>query len=34
MTYDSVALSNVFLACIAPVNLAIMALLYQFSQKK
>ncbi len=34
MTFDSVSLSNVFLACIALVNLAILALLYQNSKKK
>jgi hypothetical protein len=34
MTYDSVALSNVFLACIVLVNLAILALLYQLFRKK
>jgi hypothetical protein len=34
MTFDSVTLSNVFLACIALVNLVIMALLYQISKKK
>lgn len=34
MTFDSVALSNVFLACIALVNLVILALFYQISKKK
>ena len=34
MTYDSVALSNTFLACIVFVNLAILALLYHFFRKK
>ena len=34
MTLDSVTLSNVFLACIALVNLVILALLYQLTKKK
>jgi hypothetical protein len=34
MTFDSVSVSNIFLACIALVNLAMLALLYQESRKK
>jgi hypothetical protein len=34
MTFDSASVSNIFLACIALVNLAILALLYQASRKK
>ena len=34
MTFDSTALSNVFLACIALANLVILALLYQLSKKQ
>jgi hypothetical protein len=34
MTFDSVSLSNTFLACFIFINLAILALLYQFYKKK
>lgn len=34
MNFDSVSLSNIFLACIALVNLAILALLYHEYRKK
>ncbi len=34
MTFNDIALSNIFLACIALVNLVILALLYQSSRKK
>jgi hypothetical protein len=33
MTYDSISLSNIFLASIALVNLVILAILYRFSRK-
>ena len=33
MTFDSVALTNVFLACIALTNLVILAILYKMQQK-
>jgi len=32
MSFDSVSMSNVFLACIALTNLAILALLYHYSR--
>jgi hypothetical protein len=34
MTFSDIAVSNIFLACITLVNLAILALLYQYSKKK
>jgi hypothetical protein len=34
MTFNDVALSNIFLACITLINLVILALLYQYSKKK
>lgn len=34
MNFNDVALSNIFLACIALINLVMMALLYQHSRKK
>lgn len=34
MTFHDIALSNIFLACIAFINLAILAMLYQLSRKK
>ena len=34
MTFDSTALSNVFLACIALTNLVILAILYRLSKEK
>jgi len=34
MTFDSGAVSNIFLACIALTNLVILAILYQFSRKQ
>lgn len=34
MTFDSTAVSNIFLACIALTNLVILAILYQLSRKK
>jgi high-affinity nickel permease len=34
MTFDSTAVSNIFLACIALTNLVILAILYQFSRKQ
>jgi hypothetical protein len=33
MTFDSNALSNIFLACIAITNLVILAILYRLSRK-
>jgi hypothetical protein len=33
MSFNDVAVSNIFLACIALVNLAILALIYQNSRK-
>jgi hypothetical protein len=33
MSFDSFRVTNIFLACIAFVNLAILALLYQFAKK-
>ena len=33
MTFDSTALTNVFLACIALTNLVILAILYEMQRK-
>ena len=34
MTFDSTALTNVFLACIALTNLVILAILYKMQQER
>lgn len=34
MSFDSATLTNIFLACIALVNLVILAILYQMSRNK
>jgi hypothetical protein len=34
MSFNDIAVSNIFLACIALVNLAMLALLYQNARKK
>jgi high-affinity nickel permease len=33
MTFDSVSLSNIFLACISLINLVILAMMYQVYKK-
>ena len=34
MTFDSIALSNTFLACVALTNLVIIAILYRIQRKQ